>query len=419
MLVNNIIAKSLLILSLTAAVTGCKVAVIAPSGGDVTALDATRRCQGGNICEFNIEDKTFNESFTAVARPGYVFSKWAAGPGFLCPDSVNPTCVVNNTVLPTGYPAFDAVIAGDMFFYAMPLFDFVGIDTDEDGILNHLDDDDDNDGIPDVDDPCPLEPNPDCGINEVSGIFYEDLYWRKEDGPYVIVGNVTIPEFFNLNIEAGAEVSTQAGNIIVNGNIYVTGTQEEPANLNNTTIYLDPNTSSIIDIDFAEFDCGSVGNYAIRTSPGAFRVQTPTTISNSRFVDCYNYIYLTNVSGDPTVVIEKNVFDGSRSVFHGEKLNIQNNLFMREISEAEVSLRSGPLFNHNTILFHPSTGGISSIITTIGTGVDIDGTNNYWGTDDFRVIDLIIYDANDVGGSYPALNYIPFLNAPHPDTPTL
>lgn len=85
-----------------------------------------------------------------------MFSKWSAGPAFLCPDSVNTTCAVNNTVLPSGNAPIDAVIADDMFFYAMPLFDFVGIDTDGDGIKDHLDTDDDDDGVWDDDDACPL-----------------------------------------------------------------------------------------------------------------------------------------------------------------------------------------------------------------------------------------------------------------------
>lgn len=37
-------------------------------------------------------------------------------------------------------------------------------DTDKDGIKDRLDDDDDNDGIFDVDDVCPIDSNPDCGI---------------------------------------------------------------------------------------------------------------------------------------------------------------------------------------------------------------------------------------------------------------
>lgn len=137
-------------------VAGCKLAVIVPSGGDVQSLSGTRNCSGGSLCEFTVTETTFNETFTAVARPGYVFNRWQAGPGFLCAGSTNPACVANNTGLSSGEPAIGAVIAGGSLFYAMPLFDFVGIDTDNDGVKNHVDADDDNDGVLDVDDACPL-----------------------------------------------------------------------------------------------------------------------------------------------------------------------------------------------------------------------------------------------------------------------
>jgi hypothetical protein len=132
------------------------------SGGDVTSLSGTRNCAGGSLCEFNITDKTFNESFTAVARPGYVFSKWSAGEGFQCANSINLTCQINNTGLPSGNAAIDGVIASDQILYIMPLFTFVGLDTDGDNIKNHLDLDDDNDGVQDLDDTCPLNVNPVC-----------------------------------------------------------------------------------------------------------------------------------------------------------------------------------------------------------------------------------------------------------------
>ena len=132
-----------------------------PSGGDVTSASGTRNCAGGSLCEHNITDSTFNDSFTAVAKPGYVFTKWNKGAGFLCGDSTNPTCTISN-VGTAGNAAIEGIIATGQFFYAMPLFDFVGIDTDGDGQKDHVDADDDNDGVLDVDDNCPLEaPNKD------------------------------------------------------------------------------------------------------------------------------------------------------------------------------------------------------------------------------------------------------------------
>lgn len=177
--------KILAILAVATLGTGCKLAVMVPSGGDVTSASGTRNCTGGNLCEHNITDSTFNESFTAVARPGYVFSKWNKGAGFLCGDSTNPTCVISN-VGTAGNAAIEAVIATGQHFYAMPLFEFVGIDTDGDGQKDHLDADDDNDGVLDGDDACPLVgPNYDgfgCpGTTITDTVTVDGKVWAQPD----------------------------------------------------------------------------------------------------------------------------------------------------------------------------------------------------------------------------------------------
>lgn len=167
------------VLAITGMVTGCKLAVIVPSGGDVTSASGTKNCTGGSLCEHNITAANFNETFTAVARPGYVFTKWSAGPGFRCPNSTNPTCVISN-VGAAGNPAVEAVIATGQHFYAMPLFDFVGIDTDADGIKDHVDTDDDNDGILDSDDDCPLFAVAPCAQIPLT-VVMNGMWWAQVD----------------------------------------------------------------------------------------------------------------------------------------------------------------------------------------------------------------------------------------------
>jgi hypothetical protein len=108
---------------------------------------------------------TFNETFTAVARPGYVFTHWNKGHGFLCGDSVDPVCNISLLGVPEGDTGVSALLASGHIFYVMPHFQFVGVDSDGDGIADHLDEDDDNDGILDRDDSCPL--NPDTSIGAV------------------------------------------------------------------------------------------------------------------------------------------------------------------------------------------------------------------------------------------------------------
>jgi endo-1,4-beta-xylanase len=160
--------RMLAVLAIACLLTGCKLALVVSTGGDVTSASGTRNCPGGSVCEHDITDLTFKETFTAEPRRGYVFSRWHSGPGFLCGGSVTPTCVADNTVFPSGIAVIEAGLASGHYAYAMPLFEFVGIDTDDDGIKDHLDDDDDNDGVRDIDDPCPTNPDLLCG--DVDGL---------------------------------------------------------------------------------------------------------------------------------------------------------------------------------------------------------------------------------------------------------
>ncbi len=129
--------KALLIISLAILATGCKLALTVTSGGDVTSITGTRDCAGGSLCEYEVTDTTFVDSFTAVPRAGYVFSKWQGGAGYLCADSTNPTCTVSNSLIESLDGAVreiaDTIVASGTYYYAQPLFTFVGIDTDEDG----------------------------------------------------------------------------------------------------------------------------------------------------------------------------------------------------------------------------------------------------------------------------------------------
>ncbi len=166
---KQLVKRSILVCA-TLALSACKLAVMVPSGGDVSSLSGTRNCSGGSLCEYAVTDLTFNETFTAVARPGYVFSRWNAGLGFVCGDSTDPVCTFSNIDLPAGNAAIDAALASGRFIYAMPVFKYVGKDTDADGIGDNQDDDDDNDGVPDTDDACPLDPDLQCGVINVDSL---------------------------------------------------------------------------------------------------------------------------------------------------------------------------------------------------------------------------------------------------------
>ncbi|MCX2983383.1 hypothetical protein EYC98_21190 [Halieaceae bacterium IMCC14734] len=168
---NGFITKPLIIISLAAAMTGCKLSVLVSSGGAVQSGSGSMNCSGPDYCEFEITDPNFSEVFTAVARPGYEFEKWQRGSGFYCGDSTDPVCSINID----GGSLGDAIVAGFGNGHIMPVFKNVGIDTDADGVRNELDDDDDNDGTLDGDDRCPLDAEDQCANGTPSMPFVLSL----------------------------------------------------------------------------------------------------------------------------------------------------------------------------------------------------------------------------------------------------
>ena len=116
----NAILRNVLPLLAIASLGACRLQVMVPTGGEVQSV-GSGTCLTETVCVFEIEDNTFNESFTAVPIDGWDFLRWNSGGDFLCADSTNPTCTLNNSLL-TGIPAIDAIIASTQSFYIQPVF---------------------------------------------------------------------------------------------------------------------------------------------------------------------------------------------------------------------------------------------------------------------------------------------------------
>ena len=150
----NGVIRPLLFVSALALLSGCKLAIMVPSEGNVVSASGTRDCNGPGYCEFDITESSFSDTFTAVPRPGFEFVAWQDGSGFFCADVTAPACTVE---MPN--EAFGAfVVALFRTGLIRPVFSNPeGVDTDGDGAINALDDDDDNDGRLDEFDDCPLD----------------------------------------------------------------------------------------------------------------------------------------------------------------------------------------------------------------------------------------------------------------------
>jgi hypothetical protein len=116
-----------------------------------------------------------------------VFENWVKGPTYIC-QGKNPACKFSFDKLDDKIVQLS--ISSDMSRYIVPNFKFVGIDSDGDGIKDHLDDDDDNDGIVDTDDPFPLNPNNSANSNAES--FKTSLFSVRYFNEGVEISNGTV-----------------------------------------------------------------------------------------------------------------------------------------------------------------------------------------------------------------------------------
>ena len=69
--INCFILSSLIIVTLG----GCRLNLVADTGGTISSSSGSYDCVGGNTCENEIEQST-SETFTAIAKPGYRFVGW-------------------------------------------------------------------------------------------------------------------------------------------------------------------------------------------------------------------------------------------------------------------------------------------------------------------------------------------------------
>ena len=115
--------KAVLILGLLA-LAGCKLHVIALTGGEVQSPTGAGTCLEKSNCFHDIADTSFVESFEAVPAPGYVFVKWYGGEGFQCRNSTDTICTVNSGFL-AGLVS-DTQIAAANDIYIMPIFQAEG-----------------------------------------------------------------------------------------------------------------------------------------------------------------------------------------------------------------------------------------------------------------------------------------------------
>lgn len=114
-------SKYLMLVILASVLGGCKLFVTVGEGGSITGTGGND-CSGNSVCEIDITDTSFSESFTAIPATGYVFLRWEEGDAFLCGNSTSTTCALSNAGF-SGNTAIEAIIATDRAFAIRPIFE--------------------------------------------------------------------------------------------------------------------------------------------------------------------------------------------------------------------------------------------------------------------------------------------------------
>ena len=101
-------------------VTGCRVVVVGGEGGVVSVASGSI-CTLANSCQIEVSDTDYDESFTAIADPGFEFSHWKNGPNGLFGDTREAT-VNLSTASFSGVQELLFFLNSDDVFYLEPVF---------------------------------------------------------------------------------------------------------------------------------------------------------------------------------------------------------------------------------------------------------------------------------------------------------
>ncbi|MBT4521318.1 MAG: right-handed parallel beta-helix repeat-containing protein [Halieaceae bacterium] len=122
---NLMLPREISILILLSVLAGCKLQIVVPVGGTVTTASGTYTCLAGEVCEIDVVDLLFDETFIAEPDSGYEFLEWkkkAGGRGFCATESSRQSPCRLYTSFFANWPNLFAFLATDDVFYLEPAF---------------------------------------------------------------------------------------------------------------------------------------------------------------------------------------------------------------------------------------------------------------------------------------------------------
>ncbi|MEQ8264143.1 hypothetical protein [Pseudohaliea sp.] len=116
---QHCLRKTIPLFLLAAVLSGCKIQISSPIGGSVTTASGSYRCGASETCVVEVEDATFDESFTAAAEDGYEFLGWSQKQRGFCGGRTN-ACALRTTGFP-GNPSLMQILRSEETFYLDPI----------------------------------------------------------------------------------------------------------------------------------------------------------------------------------------------------------------------------------------------------------------------------------------------------------
>ena len=260
---------------------------------------------------------------------------------------------------------------------------------------------------------------------QVGGILTNNTTWTTANSPYTITNTIEIPDGINLTIEPGVTVTIQSLDttmFLINGVIQAHGnaTNKIIFDGNDNSNFFKTNhpvAKGFVDLDYCIIRNGQSAFWFDNT--GSFN------LTNSELSNLSQSSYLWYPSQD--TFIEYNSFTNTAGIKIGTDdysshtpgdVYIKFNLFNSNqgfIINNYASYGSSKIIVNNNSF--TNTAGIILEVEKTATTADMDASQNYWGTTNTTIIDSMIYDKNDDVSCYSAINYLPLLDVPDPETP--